>query len=148
MVFLILGRISAIILNGVSCQQKTKIGIEGPCIWCCNSLKFPRRSWHGISLFILYILRFTRRITIVRVTDGQTMYFQNRSPPIFEKCYLVSTNFTRYKIKISQHGNFWDDFYSLAAMHQKTHSFASITHSFFYALQLVNKNLSCAFPME
>ena len=64
-----LDRIPAIILNGVSSQQKTRIGIEGPCIWCCNSLTFLRRSWHGMSLFILYMLRFTWWITIVRVTD-------------------------------------------------------------------------------
>ena len=36
-----------------------------------------------------------------------------------------------------------NNFYSLVAMHQKTHSFV-----FFYASQLVNEDRSCALSME
>ena len=53
------------------------------------------------------------------------------------------------EIKTSYHRKCLNDFYSLGAMHQKTHSFVSLTRSFrslvrfFDASQLVNKNRAC-----
>ena len=54
----------------------------------------------------------------------------------------VRKNFSRYEIKTLHHGKCLNDFYSLVAMHKKTHSFSALTRSFFDAYQLVNKNLS------
>ena len=57
---------------------------------------------------------------------------------------LHSINLAMNKINASYHGKCLNNFYSLAATHQKTHSFAAFTRwVFFTALQLVNKNCSC-----
>ena len=53
------------------------------------------------------------------------------------------------KINASYHGKCLNNFYSLVATHQKTHSFAAFTcWVFFTALQLVNKNCSCTHSLD
>ena len=62
---------------------------------------------------------------------------------------LHGINLAMNKINASYHGKCLNDFYSLATMHQKTHSFAAFTCLvFFNALQLVNKNRSCALSLD
>ena len=65
---------------------------------------------------------------------GRTMYFHSRSLPIFEMCQLVRENLSMYKIKTSDHGKCFNDFYSRVAMHRKSHSFATFTRSFFWRI--------------
>ena len=61
---------------------------------------------------------------------GRTMYFHSRSLAIFEMCRLVRENLSMYKIKTSDHGKCFNDFYSRVAMHRKSQSFAAFTRSF------------------
>ena len=61
---------------------------------------------------------------------GRTIYFHSRSLAIFEMCQLVRENLSMYKIKTSDHGKCFNDFYSRVAMHRKSQSFAAFTRSF------------------
>lgn len=63
---------------------------------------------------------------------------------IFERFLFTifsCVNLSIYEIKTVRHGKCLNDFYSLVAIHQKTHSFV------FDAKQLVNINRSCALCM-
>ena len=46
----------------------------------------------------------------------------------------VRKNFSTYEIKTLHHGKCLNDFYSLVAMHKKTHSFSALIRSFFDAI--------------
>ena len=60
---------------------------------------------------------------------GRTVYFNSSSLSIFElKC---EKNLGLYEVKTSYHGKRLNDFYSLIAMHQKTHFFAALNRWFF-----------------
>ena len=93
---------------------------------------------YAINTVISYILRFTLWGTIIHGSDWTNDVF-------LEVHFLLhSINLAMNKINASYHGKCLNNFYSLAATHQKTHSFAAFTcWVFFTALQLVNKNCSC-----
>ena len=66
-----------------------------------------------------------------KILDQQCIFMGSSLFPIFElKCEKISASM--YGIKTLYHGKCLNDFYSLVVIQQKTHSFATLTFSFFF----------------
>ena len=102
-------------------------------MWCRHKLLLFLRSRYlpcGKLSYFIY----------TKILDQQCIFMGSSLFPIFElKCEKISASM--YGIKTLYHGKCLNDFYSLVVIQQKTHSFATLTFSFFfYAFLLVNWN--------
>ena len=84
-------------------------------------------------------MRFTLWSAMLFVSlIGRTVYFRNRSLPIFKMCRSARKNLSIYDLEKSYLGKCLNDPYLRVAVHQTTNEWV------FDASQLVNKDRSCA----